>query len=203
MTTSARVRMSPESRREQLLEIGVAMLATRPLEEISIELLADEARISRGLLYHYFANKQEFHRAVVERAVSDLYEVTAPGDRTDPLDQMVASLGAYVDYVMANHAGYVSLVRAARGGDPVLREVYLSARNALTDRVFETADEEQLAAFGVSDSPALRMVARAWAALVEELVLEWVDDQSVMTRDDLLRVLAESLPAIGRRLPQA
>ena len=109
--------MSPESRREQLLEIGLAMLATRPLEELSIELLAEEAGVSRGLLYHYFANKQEFHLAVVRRAVADLIAITAPRDLDDPIDQLAASMGAYVDYVVDNYAGYVSLVRAAAGGN--------------------------------------------------------------------------------------
>ena len=34
-----------------------ALLATRSLDELSIDLLAEEAGISRGLLYHYFGNK--------------------------------------------------------------------------------------------------------------------------------------------------
>jgi AcrR family transcriptional regulator len=59
MTTSptGRVRMSPDGRREQLLELGVRLLSTRSLDELSIETLAEEAGISRGLLYHYFGNE--------------------------------------------------------------------------------------------------------------------------------------------------
>ncbi|MDN5895962.1 MAG: TetR/AcrR family transcriptional regulator, partial [Nocardioides sp.] len=67
MTATPRVRMNPASRREQLLDLGVTLLATRSLDEISIEMLAEEAGISRGLLYHYFGNKQDFHEAVVRR----------------------------------------------------------------------------------------------------------------------------------------
>ncbi len=76
--TSTRVRMSPDSRREQLLTLGVRLFATRSLDDLSIETLAEEAGISRGLLYHYFGNKQEFHTAVVQRAADDLFAVTAP-----------------------------------------------------------------------------------------------------------------------------
>ena len=39
---TGRVRMSPESRREQLIEHGVRLLSTRPLDEVSIEVLAEE-----------------------------------------------------------------------------------------------------------------------------------------------------------------
>ena len=116
MTTS-RVRMSPDSRREQLLTLGVRLFATRSLDDLSIEMLAEEAGISRGLLYHYFGNKQEFHTAVVQRAADDLFAVTAPTGDGSPLEQLAGSLERYVDYVVANFNGYVSLLRGA-AGDP-------------------------------------------------------------------------------------
>src|SRR3954468_22327412 len=136
-TTASRVRMSPDNRREQLLELGVRLLSTRPLEELSIETLAEEAGISRGLLYHYFGNKQDFHTAVVQRAADDLYARTAPTGEGTPLEQLAGSLARYVDYVAENYQGYVSLLRGAAGGHESLREIYESARSALTDRLFE------------------------------------------------------------------
>jgi AcrR family transcriptional regulator len=201
MTTSStgRVRMSPESRREQLLELGVRLLSDRPLDEVSIELLAEKAGISRGLLYHYFANLEEFHVAVVRRAVADLFAITAPRDIADPLEQMSVSLGAYVDFVADNYTGYVSLVRAASGGNEEIRAIYLDARRALTDRIFEIAGPEELAALGVEDTPATRLLVDGWAALVEDVTLAWVKDPHGLSRDDLLRRLARALPAIVSR----
>src|SRR3954451_8943565 len=157
-STSGRTRMSPESRREQLLELGTQLLATRTLDEISIEVLAEEAGISRGLLYHYFGNKQEFHVAVVRRAVQDLFAITAPRDLEDPLEQLSVSLGAYVDYVSDNYTGYVSLIRAAAGSNEEIRAIYEDARRALTDRIFAIAGPEELAALGVVDSEATRLL---------------------------------------------
>ena len=123
MTTAptGRVRMDPASRREQLLELGVRLLSTRSLDELSIEMLAEEAGISRGLLYHYFGNKQDFHRAVVRRAADDLIRVTAPVREGEPLERLARSLDAYVGYVEANYAGYVSLVRGAASGNEDLQ----------------------------------------------------------------------------------
>jgi AcrR family transcriptional regulator len=196
MTTTGRVRMSPESRREQLLDLGTRLLADQPLEEISIELLADEAGISRGLLYHYFGSLQEFHVAVVRRAVADLFATTAPRDVGDPIEQLSVSLGAYLDYVAENHTGYVSLVRAAAGGNEELRAIYLDARRALTDRIFEIAGPDQLAALGVVDSPATRLLVDGWAAMVENVVVAWVADPHALPREDLLKRLALALPAL-------
>jgi len=201
MTTpsTGRVRMSPESRREQLLELGMRLLATHPLDEVSIELLAEEAGISRGLLYHYFGNKQEFHTAVVRRAVEEIYAITAPRDIDDPLEQLAVSLGAYVDYVSENHTGYVSLVRAAAGGNEELRAIYQDARRALTDRIFQIAGPDHLEALGVVDSPTTRLLVDGWAALVENVVVAWVEDPHDVSRDELLRRLARALPAIMTR----
>lgn len=190
-STTARTRMTPQQRREQLLEIGVGLLATRPLDELSIELLAEEAGISRGLLYHYFGNKQAFHVAVVRRAVEDLYAITTPPRTGDPMEQLKASLGAYLDYVLGNRSGYVSMVRAAAGGDDELRAIYNESRRALTDRVFEKA--EGLVDVGIIDTPATRLLARGWAALVEDTVLAWIDDPAGLSRDDLLERLGAAL----------
>ncbi len=79
MTVSTkRIRLSPDVRREQLLDLGVRMLATRTLDELSVDVLSEEAGISRGLLFHYFKNKQDFHRAVVQRAADELLARTQP-----------------------------------------------------------------------------------------------------------------------------
>ena len=196
MTSSPRVRMTPESRREQLLDLGVTLLATRSLDELSIEILAEEAGISRGLLYHYFGNKHDFHEAVVRRAAEDLVAITAPGGEGDLATRLTSSLDRYLGWVEANHEGYVSLVRAASGGNERLREIYESTRAALTDRIFETAGEEGLASFGITDSPGVRLVVRGWAALVEEVVLSWVDDDRGVSREALLDSLTASLAAL-------
>lgn len=189
-----RVRLSPDTRREQLIDLGLALLATRSLDELSIDLLAEEAGVSRGLLYHYFRNKQEFHRAVVRRATDQMLALTEPDPALDPLPRLTAGLAAYLDYVEANFEPFVSLVRGAASGDRFLREIYEDARTVLTGRVTASLGE-----LGVADSPATRLLTHGWAAMVEEAVIAWVQDGRVRTalpREELLRLLAEALPAV-------
>jgi AcrR family transcriptional regulator len=191
-----RIRLAPETRREQLLDLGVQMLATRSVDELSIDLLAEEAGISRGLLYHYFGSKHEFHHAVVRRAADDVIRVTAPRPEGDPLERLAGSLEAYVDYVVANYEGYSSLVRGAASGNPALREIYEEARAALTDRIFETAGQDGLTGFGVVDTPAVRLMVRGWSAMTEEIVLTWARDGRGVPKDELLGLLTAALPAV-------
>jgi AcrR family transcriptional regulator len=192
-----RTRMSPETRREQLVALGVRLLSTRSLEELSIDVLAEEAGISRGLLYHYFGNKRDFHRAVVRSAADDLIRVTAPVHDGEPLERLARSLDAYVGYVEESYAGYVSLVRAAASGDEDLREIYEEARAALTDRIFDAAGAEGvLEVLRLADTAAVRLMVRGWSAMVEETVIAWVREPHGVPRDDLLRMLAAALPGV-------
>ncbi|WP_241153842.1 TetR/AcrR family transcriptional regulator [Nocardioides pantholopis] len=191
--TSTRTRLTPEQRRGQLLDLGVRLLATRPLDELSIDVLAEEAGISRGLLYHYFGNKHAFHEAVVRHAADDLIAQTAPPASGPPLERLLTSVTAYVDYVIANREGYLSLVRAAAGGNDRLREIYEEARAVLTDRVFREDPEGHI----LLDTPAARLLVRGWSALTEELVLTWADDPAGVTREELLDLIAGSLPAVA------
>ena len=197
MTASTRVRLSPEERRSQLLDLGVRLLATRSLDELSIDVLAEEAGISRGLLYHYFGNKHAFHEAVVRRAADDLIAQTAPPATGEPLERLLISVTAYVDYVVTNYEGYLSLVKGAAGGNDTLREIYDEARSALTDRVFR----EDVLGTIVTDTPMARLVVRGWAAMTEELVITWRADPREVTREELLEIIAASLPALVDVIP--
>ena len=200
MTTSGagRTRLAPAERREQLLDLGVRLLAHRSLDELTIDLLAEEAGISRGLLYHYFGSKQAFHEAVVRHAADDLIDQTTPPVDGEPMERLLAALTAYVEYVVANHEGYVSLVKAAAGGNESLRAIYEDARSALTGRVFR----EDVRGEVVPDTPATRLVVRAWSAMTEELVLAWIDEPHGLGRDELIAILVASLPALIGVIPE-
>src|SRR4051812_41198050 len=63
-----RRRLSAEDRRKQLVGIGLMMLRTQPIHELSIDAVAAEAGISRGLLFHYFPTKRDFYVEVMSAA---------------------------------------------------------------------------------------------------------------------------------------
>lgn len=194
---STRTRLDPRRRREQLLDLGVEQLAVRRLDDLSIDTLAEVAGISRGLLYHYFSSKRDFHLAVLRRMAEQVVAITAPTDDLPPLEQMVRSLEAYVDFVSANHESYVSFVRAAAAGDEEFHRIYEEARAALTDRIFDHAGEDVLSQMGVVDSPAVRLMVRGWSASVEDVVLSWLDDDRGISKVELLEMLAAALPAVS------
>ena len=117
--------------------------------------------------------------------------------------RLLTSLAAYLDYVVVdNHEGYSPSSKAPRRGqrDPA-REIYEEARSSLNGRIFREDAQGTI----IPETPATRLVVRGWSAMVEELVLSWVADPGPVTREELLEVMAASLPALvevvpGRRL---
>src|SRR6476661_2909346 len=93
--TEARVRMSTEDRREQLLRAGVELLRRRPHEEVSIEEIAEAAGVSKGLLYHYFPTKKDFLVAAIERGQGLLAERLRPDPDLPAEAQLDASLDGF------------------------------------------------------------------------------------------------------------
>src|SRR3954463_14784118 len=102
MRETKRVRLSPEARRAQLIGLGVELLATRRLDELSVELIAKTAGISRGLLFHYFASKQEFHLEVARAAAADTPPRTEADPALPPVEALRVALTSFVDYVEEN-----------------------------------------------------------------------------------------------------
>lgn len=196
-TTSPRTRLSPDERRQQLLELGIRLLTNRSLEELSIDTLAEEAGISRGLLYHYFGGKQGYFEAVVQHAADDLYRRTAPPADGEPLERLLGSITGYVDYVIENQDAYRSLLKTAAGSNEALRAIYEATFRALADRFFT----EETGTLELPDTPAVRLVIHAWQAMVEDLVLTWCAQPAGLTREDLVVVITSALPAIIDTLP--
>ncbi|MGW9031750.1 TetR/AcrR family transcriptional regulator [Streptomyces sp. NPDC055722] len=179
-----RARLKPEERRTQLINIGLLLLVTRPIHEMSIDEVAAEAGISRGLLFRYFPTKRDYYVAVVQAAARRvLLHAKAPAEGA-ATERMRGIVDGFVSFVQRRKANYVALVRAGAGGDELVLEVFDNTRHTLVDRVLEAA--------GVSDpTPLLRLAVRGWLAMAEEMAIDATDE--VVTTADLVDLLVGSL----------
>jgi AcrR family transcriptional regulator len=185
-----RIRLSPQARRAQLIALGVEMLATRRLDELSVELIARTAGISRGLLFHYFPSKQHFHLEVARAAAAEMIRRTEPDTAQSPVDALRGALASFVAYVEENPDNYKSLVRGAASGDSDMRAIFDETRATLAQRVIGV-----VAAMGLQMGPRAELAVHGWVAFVEECVIRWIDTRT-FDRDALQDLLAKSLPAV-------
>lgn len=63
----SRTRLSPDARRQQLLDTTQAMLISKGLQAFTMEGLAKAAGVSAPLVYNYFANRTELLQALLKR----------------------------------------------------------------------------------------------------------------------------------------
>ncbi|MCB9663731.1 MAG: TetR/AcrR family transcriptional regulator [Alphaproteobacteria bacterium] len=187
MPTSAHTRPQTDSRRGQLLELGLQLFGSRPYDDVSIDDIAREAGISKGLLYHYFGGKRDFYVAVVAEASARLRAATEPDPALDPRSRIVAGLGAYLDFVDARAAAFTALMRGGLGTDPEIAGVIDSTRQVFVDRFVE--------GLGLTaPRPVFRTAVRAWIGAVEAASLDWITHRD-LPRDTLLMLLLSSLGA--------
>ena len=65
---------------------------------VNTEELVESARVTKGALYHHFANKKELYQAVVEDVEQELVEkLEAAGAGRKPWDRLHAMCRAYLD----------------------------------------------------------------------------------------------------------
>jgi AcrR family transcriptional regulator len=118
VTKSPRTRLDPQERRAQLVELGLQMLSSRPLDKVAIDDIAAEAGISRGLLFHYFPTKRDYHIAVAQAAAQEMLDRTDPPAELPPAERLRTAVAAFVDHVTENRDAYVRSSGARRAVTP-------------------------------------------------------------------------------------
>ena len=188
MTARPPLRRTAGDRRAQLVEIGLELLPTTPVQDLTIDEVARRAGISRSLLFHYFATKSEYYTAVVAAAAELLRDHVVPRPGTPAAGQLPGMLDRFVTWVETYRDSYVAFVRGAHAGDPAVAEVYQGTREQLV--------EVALAAVPLPDGARQRQLVRAWFAFTEDLVLQWTREPTT-TREELLDLLADVLARLA------
>jgi AcrR family transcriptional regulator len=185
-----RLRRSAGDRRAQLVQIGLELLPTTPVQELTIDEVARRAGISRSLLFHYFATKRDYYTAVTRAAADLMWEHLIPPPGTSPEEQVDGMLDRYVGWVETFRESHLAFVRGAAGGDPWVSEVYEDTRGRLV--------EVALTALELPDDARRRQLLLAWFAFTEDLVGQWVQEPT-MSRSELLDVLRDVLTRLTAR----
>jgi len=180
-------RLSVEERRAQLLELGLHLFSTQPYDDVSIDDIAEQAGVSKGLLYHYFGGKRAFYMATVELSAQQMLAALTPQTDLDPAERVRSGLNRYLDFVEARADAFVALMRGGLGRDDEVSVVVDRTRQILAGRIVEgvaTATEEQQA--------LLRVAAASWIGAVEAASLDWLAHRDV-DRDAVVEVLLGAL----------
>ncbi|MFE9422852.1 TetR/AcrR family transcriptional regulator [Kitasatospora sp. NPDC006697] len=164
-------RLPVQQRREQLISVALALFASRPPEEVSLDDVAEASGASRPLVYRYFAGgKQQLYEAALRSAAEELTERFRLSVQGTPTEQLGAVLDGYFSFVAEHDAGYGALLR---GGSVVETK----RTTAIVDEVRRTALRRTLRYMGVREAgPRLTLLVRSWISVVEAAALSWLDE---------------------------
>lgn len=167
-----RRRLSPEKRREALLDAARQEFAHSTYDDASVAAIAARAGASEALVYRYFDTKAALYARVVEDAIESLARrqdaalAALPAD-ADGAARLAATTAAYLDHIATHPVGWSAPQRRA-GSEPA---------EALAVRAAATAHyADRLAAdVGESDSAAKRFAVAGYFGFLESACLAWVD----------------------------
>jgi AcrR family transcriptional regulator len=177
-----RKRLTPDVRRQQLIDLGKEVALTEGPDELSVQRVADLAGVSRALVFHYFPTVNDLRVASLGQAARELIATIiaaveqAEAERRDPFR---SGLEAYVDHIYFHSANYMAIIGYA-ANDIELGELFDSARQAVVELIVESV-ERPVDALWTS-------LLRGWVSLVEISVADWLETGQ-QGRDQLIDIL--------------
>jgi AcrR family transcriptional regulator len=182
-----------DERRRRLLELGADLFARHSYSELSMARIAEEAGISKALLYHYFPSKQDFFVATLRQGAEEIARRTRPDPDLPPLEALAGSLDAFLGWIEENERAYLTFMESV-GSVPEVKAMIDQIRDSTSARILDGLGAGDLA------PPKIRAAARAWLWYMDGAILDWLEHRDLSRaelRDLLLGSLAGSLSAAG------
>lgn len=113
--------MTSYQRREQLIEIGRALFASKGFEAVSVEEIAASAKVSKPIVYEHFGGKEGLYAVVVDRemrALTDALIGSLSDTDAHPRQIVERAALALLTYIEENPEGFQVLVRDSPSTDP-------------------------------------------------------------------------------------
>ncbi|TCC47574.1 TetR/AcrR family transcriptional regulator [Kribbella capetownensis] len=190
MTQTSSARLRPGERRSQILAAARRVLVADPHRELTVELVAAEAKVSPALLFHYFGSKKKFQYAVIEEAAAEVMLRTAPDPSLPPAEQLRSGIRAFVRAVLEAPQLYRATLLMSAAGDPDVRALHSEIR-----RVFSTWVISAVAQSGIEITPTVELACHGWQGYVEQTLLTWIDNPTI-SPEALEHLCEQSLDAI-------
>ena len=115
-------RLAPAERRGQILDTANTLFAERGYDAVSIDDIAKEAGVTRGLVHHYFGGRKEVYVALVERVGTIRENELRPPVGRSARARVADSVSRWLDWTEANRTIYLATMAPGESvADPDVR----------------------------------------------------------------------------------
>ncbi|MBL1087034.1 TetR/AcrR family transcriptional regulator [Streptomyces actinomycinicus] len=185
---ATRVRGTERSvaRRAELIAIGRRLFADTSYDALSMDDIARQAGVAKGLIYYYFRSKRGYYLAIVQDSVAELVDSAAGNLELPAVDRVHRTIDGYLRYAEHHQAAYRTIVSGGVGFDTEVHAIRDGVREAIIATIAEGA-------YGRRDiAPPARMGLLAWVCSVEGATLDWID-RPELSRDTMRELLVKTL----------
>ncbi|AZM52096.1 TetR family transcriptional regulator [Streptomyces sp. WAC 01529] len=181
------------ARRAELITIGRKLFADTSYDALSMDDIAKQAGVAKGLIYYYFKSKRGYYLAIIEDSVADLVARAGRHDDLPPADRVQRTIDGYLRYAEHHQAAYRAIISGGVGFDAEVQAIRDGVREAVIATIAEVT-------YGRKDIPRLaRTALLGWLCSVEGVTLDWIGHRALAretVRDLLVRTLGDTLRVI-------
>ncbi|MFI9356182.1 TetR/AcrR family transcriptional regulator [Streptomyces lydicus] len=183
---TARGTARSQARRAELLATGRKLFADTSYDALSMDDIARQAGVAKGLIYYYFSNKRGYYLAIIEDAVAELVERAGSTHDLPPVERVQRTVDGYLRYAQHHQAAYRAIVTGGVGFDAEV----MAIRDAVRARLLGTLAQ---GAWGRTDLPPVaRTALTGWLSSVEGVTLDWIAEQE-LPRETVVALLVRGL----------
>jgi AcrR family transcriptional regulator len=183
------------ARRAELIAIGRRLFADTSYDALSMDDIARQAQVAKGLIYYYFQSKRGYYLAIIRDSVADLVTIAAGDPELPQADRVHRTIDSYLRYAEHHQAAYRTIVSGGVGFDTEVHAIRDSVREAIVATVAEGA-------YGRRDiAPPARMGLLTWVCGVEGATLDWID-RPELSRDTMRELLVKTLGGALRAIEE-
>ena len=129
--------------RTSIIEATERVLERVPLHDLTVAQVIDEAGVSRGTFYSYFASKFEVVAALLERTMEEMYGLLGPFvEREGPREQAIREVLETSTELWQRHRVVFRATHQHWHAVPELREQWLEMVERFTDAIAGELDRE-------------------------------------------------------------
>lgn len=184
------------ARRAELIAIGRKLFADTSYDALSMDDIARQAHVAKGLIYYYFQSKRGYYLAIIQDSVAELVSFAASGLELPQVDRVHRTIDSYLSFAEHHQAAYRTIVSGGVGFDAEVHGIRDGVREAIVATIAEGA-------YGRSDIPPVpRMGLLSWVCSVEGATLDWIDRPDELSRDTMRELLVRTLGGALRAIEE-
>lgn len=185
--TARGVRLPRDARRAQLLAAAQHVFVTNGYHAAAMDDIADQAGVSKPVLYQHFPGKLELYVALLETHGTELVSRVREAIESNPDNKhrVRAAVAALYEFVDREDQAFRLVFESDLRGEPAVERAVEAALSGCIDAVAEAVTADA----GL-DRERARLLAVGLVGLSQVTARDWLDTENSISRDEAVHLMS-------------